>query len=92
MPLQAELLPAADIFLRYLCHFDAAKVDLSGPDPKHLREESGLCVRGRRAIGDCKGDNHAAALCLRPVRGVSFDKPDQGQAHRAAGNGLRAAA
>jgi hypothetical protein len=34
MPLQAELLPAADIFRRYLCHFDAAKVDLSGPDPK----------------------------------------------------------
>ena len=33
MPLQAESLPAADIFLRYLCHFDAAKVDLSGPDP-----------------------------------------------------------
>jgi hypothetical protein len=32
--LQAELLPAADIFRRYLCHFDAAKVDLSGPDPK----------------------------------------------------------
>jgi hypothetical protein len=28
MPLQAERLPAADIFLRYLCHFDAAKVDL----------------------------------------------------------------
>jgi hypothetical protein len=26
------------------------------------------------------------------VRGVSFDQPDQGQAHRAAGNGLRAAA
>jgi hypothetical protein len=21
-------------WLRYLCHFDAAKVDLSGPDPK----------------------------------------------------------
>jgi hypothetical protein len=37
MPLQAELLPAADIFLRYLCHFDAAKVDLSGPDPKLYR-------------------------------------------------------
>jgi len=34
MPLQAERLPAADTFLRYLCHFDAAKVDLSGPDPK----------------------------------------------------------
>jgi hypothetical protein len=34
MPLQAERLPAADILLRYLCHFDAAKVDLSGPDPK----------------------------------------------------------
>jgi hypothetical protein len=33
MPLQAELLPAAAISLRYLCHFDAAKVDLIGPDP-----------------------------------------------------------
>jgi hypothetical protein len=37
MPLQAELLPAAAIFLRYLCHFDAAKVDLSGPDPNFNR-------------------------------------------------------
>jgi hypothetical protein len=36
MPLQAELLPAAAILLRYLCHFDAAKVDLSGPDPKFI--------------------------------------------------------
>ena len=25
---------AAAIFLRYLCHFDATKVDLSGLDPK----------------------------------------------------------
>jgi hypothetical protein len=41
MPLQAELLPAADIFLRYLCHFDAAKVDLSGPDPKF----DDICMR-----------------------------------------------
>ena len=71
---------------------DAAKVDLSGPDPKHLREESALCVRGRRAIGDCKGDGHAAALCVRPVWAISFDQPDEGQAHRAAGNGLSAAA
>jgi hypothetical protein len=31
--LQAELLPAADIFLRYLCHFDASKVYLISPDP-----------------------------------------------------------
>jgi hypothetical protein len=37
MPLQAELLPAADIFLRYLCHFDAAKVDLIGPDPRFTK-------------------------------------------------------
>jgi very-short-patch-repair endonuclease len=36
MPFQAELLPAADILLRYLCHFDAAKVDLIGPDPSQL--------------------------------------------------------
>jgi hypothetical protein len=34
MPLQAERLPAAYILLRYLCHFDAAMVHLSGPDPK----------------------------------------------------------
>ena len=37
MPLQAELLPAAAIFLRYLGHFDAAKVDLIGPDPNVRR-------------------------------------------------------
>jgi hypothetical protein len=38
MPLQAEYLPAADILLRYLCHFDAAKVDLVGPDPSWVYE------------------------------------------------------
>jgi hypothetical protein len=29
---------------------------------------------------------------LRPVRAVSSDQPDEGQAHRAAGNGLRGTA
>jgi len=48
MPLQAELLPAADIFLRYLCHFDAAKVDLIGPDPSlryFLKRKAGMRLK-----------------------------------------------
>jgi hypothetical protein len=33
MPLQAGKLPAAIIFLRYLCHFTASNAYLIGPDP-----------------------------------------------------------
>jgi hypothetical protein len=35
--LAGRMTACKDIFLRYLCHFDAAKVDLSGPDPNFRR-------------------------------------------------------
>jgi hypothetical protein len=49
MPLQAELLPAAAILLRYLCHFDAAKVDLIGPDPRQFHGALAEIVKKRCA-------------------------------------------